>query len=187
MRATSTTGVTVALLVALLAGCTSTDRAGTAGDPPPETPAPTATGIPTPGVKPTVAPTVDAAPTSLASDSAAPRVTLRISGGFAGRGDSITVEPDGRWTMVDRAGSRRSGKLTPADLGSLTSLAADPRLAAESGPPPTSTSCSDVFHYRLVVGRNESGYADCPADASPPPATRAVVKLLLRATGTYTR
>ncbi|MET8201271.1 hypothetical protein [Micromonospora taraxaci] len=182
MRATSTTGVTVALLVALLAGCTSTDRVGTAGDPPPESPAPTATvpatGIPAPGVTPTVAPTVDAA---------AAQVTLRISGGFAGRGDAITVEPDGRWTMVDRAGSRRNGKLTPADLGSLTSLATDPRLAAEAGPPPTSTSCSDVFHYRLTVGGNESGYADCPADASPPPATQAVVKLLLRATGTYSR
>ncbi|SCE85618.1 hypothetical protein [Micromonospora chokoriensis] len=181
MRATSTTGVTVALLVALLAGCTSIDRNGTAGDPPPETPAPTATvpatGTPTPGVTPTVAPTV----------GAAAQVTLRMSGGFAGRGDSITVEPDGRWTMVDRAGSRRSGTLTPADLGTLTNLAADPRLAAEAGPPPTSTSCSDVFHYRLTVGGNESGYADCPADASPPPATQAVVKLLLRATGTYTR
>ncbi|MDG4835501.1 hypothetical protein O7631_03085 [Micromonospora sp. WMMD967] len=182
MRVTSTTGVTVALLVALLAGCTGTDRAGTAGNPPPETPAPTATvpatGIPTPGVTPTVAPTVGAT---------AARVTLRMSGGFAGRGDSITVEPDGRWTMVNRAGSRRNGTLTPADLGSLTSLATDPRLAAEAGPPPTSTSCSDVLHYRLTVGSNESGYADCPADASPPPATQAVVKLLLRATGTYTR
>ncbi|WFE51475.1 hypothetical protein [Micromonospora sp. WMMD1155] len=181
MRATSTTGVTVALLVALLAGCTSTDRAGTAGDPPPQTPAPTATAPATGTLLPTTA------PTSLAATSAAPQVTLRMSGGFAGRGDSITVEPDGRWTMVDRAGSRRSGKLTPADLGTLTSLATDPQLAAEAGPPPTSTSCSDVFHYRLTVGTNESGYADCPADASPPPATQAVVKLLLRATGTYTR
>ncbi|MGW3887459.1 hypothetical protein ACWD69_02115 [Micromonospora chokoriensis] len=182
MRTTSTTGVTVALLVALLAGCTSTDRAGTAGDPPPDTPAPTATvpatGIPTPGVTPTVAPTVDAA---------AAQVTLRMSGGFAGRGDAITVEPDGRWTMVDRAGSRRSGKLTPADLGSLTSLATDPRLAAEAGPPPTSTSCADVFHYRVTVGAIETGYVDCPTESPPPPATQALVKLLLRATGTYTR
>ncbi|MFD6678680.1 MULTISPECIES: hypothetical protein [Micromonospora] len=181
MRATSTTGVTVALLVALLAGCTSTDRAGTAGDPPPDTPAPTASvpaiGIPTPDVTPTVAPTV----------GAAAQVTLRSSGGFAGRGDVLTVEPDGRWTAVDRAGSRRTGRLSPADLGSLTILAADPRLAAEAGQPTTATNCADVMHYRLTVGSTETGYADCPAEGPPPPATQALVKLLLRATGTYTR
>ncbi|MEO3772368.1 hypothetical protein [Micromonospora sp. B9E7] len=181
MRPAPTTAVTLVLLAALLSACTSVDRAAAPTEPPVTTaprPADTATGTPLPTTAPTSSP---------GATGAAQQVVLRISGGFAGRGDAITVEPDGRWTMVDRAGSRRSGRLTPADLGSLTGLATDPRLAAESGPPPTSTSCSDVFHYRLVVGSNESGYADCPADASPPPATQAVVKLLLRATGTYTR
>ncbi|GAB3951609.1 hypothetical protein GCM10027614_53880 [Micromonospora vulcania] len=51
---------------------------------------------------------------------------LTRSGGFAGRGDRVTVEPDGRWTAVDRAGSRRTGKLSAADLGRLRGLAADP-------------------------------------------------------------
>ncbi|MBQ1010426.1 hypothetical protein KBX53_05600 [Micromonospora sp. M51] len=176
MRATSTTGVTVALLVTLLAGGTSTDRAGTAGNPPPDTPAPTATvptaGTSTPGSTPT------------AASAAAAQVTLRSSGGFAGRGDVVTVEPDGRWTAVDRAGSRRTGRLSPADLGSLTALAADPRLAVEAGQPTTATNCADVMHYRLTVGSTETGYADCPAEGPPPPATQALVKLLLRATGT---
>ncbi|MGW2622660.1 hypothetical protein [Micromonospora taraxaci] len=180
MRPAPTTAVAIALLAVLLSACTSADRSAT-----PTAPPVTTTPRPAEPTAVTLLPTT--ALTSPAATGAAPQVTLRMSGGFAGRGDAITVEPDGRWTMVDRAGSRRSGKLTPADLGSLTSLATDPRLAAEAGPPPTSTSCSDVFHYRLTVGGNESGYADCPADASPPPATQAVVKLLLRATGTYSR
>ncbi len=114
-------------------------------------------------------------------------MTLRASGGFTGRGDVIVVEPDGQWTVTDRAGSRRTGRLTPADQGLLAGLAADPRLSTEAGQPTTATNCADVMHYRLTVGSNETGYADCPAEGPPPPATQALVKLLLRATGTYTR
>ncbi|MFI6784148.1 hypothetical protein [Micromonospora sp. NPDC050276] len=182
MRPASTTAVTVALLAALLTGCTSVDRAPTTPTQPStfgaSGPAGTATGAPLPTTIPTVGPGASAAPA---------QVTLRTSGGFAGRGDSVTVEPDGQWTAVDRAGSRRNGRLTPADLGLLTGLVADPRLAAEARQPTTATSCADAFHYRLIVGSVESGYVDCPADAPPPPATQAVVKLLLRATGTNVR
>ncbi|MGC4877066.1 hypothetical protein ACLQ26_12520 [Micromonospora sp. DT43] len=180
MRPASTTGVTIALLAALLAGCTGTDPAGTpanqqsaTGTPPPVTA--------TPPIAPTssgTAPVVPGAP-----DAAAGRVTLFRSGGFAGRGDNVTVEPDGQWTAVDRAGGRRTGKLDAADLGRLRGLAADRRLATEARRTGTTTSCSDAFSYRLTVGAVETGYVDCPADPAPPPATRALVELLLRVTG----
>ncbi|MEU4336351.1 hypothetical protein AB0F59_17260 [Micromonospora lupini] len=185
MRPASTTGVTIALLAALLAGCTGTDRAGTpanqqsaTGTPPPATAtppiAPTSSGTTPSGT----APAVPGAP-----DAAAGRVTLFRSGGFAGRGDNVTVEPDGQWTVVDRAGGRRTGKLDAADLGRLRGLAADRRLATEARRTAATTSCADAFSYRLTVGAVETGYVDCPADPAPPPATRALVELLLRVTG----
>ncbi|MGC5289182.1 hypothetical protein [Micromonospora sp. DT231] len=183
MRPASTTAVTIALLTAVLTGCTGVDRAPTPL-PPPVTIAPGSTVVATPptGTPPTIVATV------VPGTGGAPtRVILRTSGGFAGRGDAVTVEPDGRWTAVDRAGSRRTGRLTPADLGGLSGLAADPRLAAEARRPTSSTTCSDAFTYRLTVGSVETGYVDCPADTAPPPATQALVKLLLRSTGTQTR
>ncbi|MFG1652787.1 hypothetical protein ACGFIE_22930 [Micromonospora sp. NPDC049275] len=182
MRPASTTGVTIALLAALLAGCTGTDRAGTpanqpsaTGTPPPVTAVPTTPIAITPTA---TTPVVPGAP-----DAAAGRVTLFRSGGFAGRGDTVTVEPDGQWTAVDRAGGRRTGKLDAADLGRLRGLAADRRLATEARRTATATSCADAFSYRLTVGAVETGYVDCPADPAPPPATRALVELLLRVTG----
>ncbi|WP_405429233.1 hypothetical protein [Micromonospora sp. NBC_00617] len=182
MRPASTTGVTIALLAALLAGCTGTDRAGSAAD------RPSATGTPPPATATPTAPTGTAQtgpvlPGPGATDAAAGRVTLFRSGGFAGRGDNVTIEPDGRWTVVDRAGSRRTGKLDAADLGRLRGLAADPRLTTEARRTATATSCADAFSYRLTVGAVETGYVDCPADPAPPPATRALVELLLRVTG----
>ncbi|MEU7754598.1 hypothetical protein [Micromonospora sp. NPDC049171] len=186
MRPASTTAVTIALLTAVLTGCTGVDRAPTPLPPPVTTAAgptvvatpPTGTATPPPTVVATVGPGTGGAPT---------RVILRTSGGFAGRGDAVTVEPDGQWTAVDRVGSRRTGRLIPADLGRLTGLAADPRLAAEARQPTRSTVCADAFDYRLTVGGTETGYVDCPADAPPPPATQALVKLLLRTTGAQTR
>ncbi|MGC4853267.1 hypothetical protein ACLQ24_07660 [Micromonospora sp. DT4] len=203
MRPASTTGVTIALLAALLAGCTGTDRADSAADqpsatdtPPPTTPTPTST-TPT-GAGPTSTGPTSTGPTSTgpagttptgpvppgpgAPDAAAGRVTLFRSGGFAGRGDNITVESDGRWTVVDRAGSRRTGKLDAADLGRLRGLAADPRLTTAARRTATTSSCADAFSYRLTVGAVETGYVDCPADPTPPPAARALVELLLRVT-----
>ncbi|MET8039685.1 hypothetical protein ABZU25_02340 [Micromonospora sp. NPDC005215] len=178
MRPAPTTAVTVVLLAALLSACTSVDRAvAPTGSPVTTAPRPAdpATGTPLPTT------------TSPGAAGAAPRVVLRTSGGFAGRGDAVTVEPDGQWTAVDRAGSPRSGQLNPADLGRLTGLAADPRLAAEAGRPTISTLCSDAFSYQLTVGTISTGYVACSADEAPPPATQALVKLLLRATGTQTR
>jgi hypothetical protein len=184
MRLTSTTGATTALLVALLGGCTSVDRAPTTPGPTP----PSATTIPGPSAPATGTLLPTTAPTVVPPTSGVPAtVTLRTFGGYAGRGDSVTVEPDGRWTAVDQAGSRRTGRLTPADLGRLAGLAADPRLAAEARQPTSPSRCADAFHYRLVVGNTETGYVDCTADAPPPPATQALVKLLLQSTGARNR
>ncbi|MBG6101028.1 MULTISPECIES: hypothetical protein [Micromonospora] len=183
MRPASTTVATVALLAALLTGCTSVDRAPTATPTQPSTTTATGPADPTTGTsQPTTAPTVSAG-----TSGVAPRVTLRISGGFAGRGESIVVEPDGQWTVTDRAGGRRNGRLTPADQGTLAGLTADPRLATEARQPTTATRCSDVMHYRLSVASNDTGYTTCPEDGTPPPATQAVVNLLLRTTETYVR
>ncbi|MCX5067968.1 hypothetical protein OOJ91_19175 [Micromonospora lupini] len=182
MRPASTTGATIALLAALLAGCTGTDRADTPANQPSATGTPQpATATPTTPIAPTpsgTAPVVPGAP-----DAAAGRVTLFRSGGFAGRGDNVTVESDGQWTVVDRAGGRRTGKLDAGDLGRLRGLAADRRLTTEARRTATTTSCADAFSYRLTVGAVETGYVDCPADPAPPPVTRALVELLLRATG----
>ncbi|RLP92714.1 hypothetical protein EAD89_08180, partial [Micromonospora sp. BL4] len=93
MRPASTTGATIALLVALLAGCTGDDRAGTAPDQPPATLGPTPTGPATGTPPPTAAPTTTSgapAPTGpAATGGAATRVMLFRSGGFAGRGDAV--------------------------------------------------------------------------------------------------
>ncbi|MFC4018820.1 hypothetical protein ACFOW4_12820 [Micromonospora sp. GCM10011542] len=177
-------GVTLVLLLAVLAGCTAADRTGTTPATSGGSGAPSAP-TPTPGTLPaTPAPSGPGPTTATATATAtATRIVLTRSGGFAGRGDTVTVEPDGRWTAVDRAGSRRTGRLDPADLGRLHGLAADPRLAEEARRSPTPTGCADVFSYRLTVGAVETEYVDCPADAPPPPATRALVELLLRATG----
>ncbi|MFG1916429.1 hypothetical protein [Micromonospora sp. NPDC048898] len=185
MRQVSATAVAIALLTAVLTGCTGVDRAPTPL-PPPVTAAAGPTVIATPP-NGTVTPPTVVATVGPGTGGAPTRVILRTSGGFAGRGDSVTVEPDGQWTAVDRAGSRRTGRLTPADLGRLTGLAADPRLAAEARQPTRATVCSDALSYLLTVGGTETGYVDCPADAPPPPATQALVKLLLRTTGTQTR
>ncbi|MDG4761657.1 MULTISPECIES: protealysin inhibitor emfourin [unclassified Micromonospora] len=162
--------------MALLSGCTGTDRGGSPSSQSPGTLGPTPTGTTT-GTPPTIAPTI--APTTRA---VAPQVMLRRSGGFAGRGDAVTIEPDGRWTAVDRAGSRRTGQLGTADLGRLGGLVADPRLAAEARQTATPSGCADAFSYRLTVGTIETGYIDCPSEVTPPPATRALVDLILRAT-----
>ncbi|MFI5926136.1 hypothetical protein ACIA3K_09110 [Micromonospora sp. NPDC051543] len=190
MRPASTTGVTIAILAALLAGCTGTDRAPDPTDLPPvsgATAGPDLTNIPAPsGLVPSGPVPSGSVPSSpvpggpKADDRA--RVALFRSGGFAGRGDNITVEPDGRWTVVDRAGGRRTGKLGTADLGRLRGLAADPRLSAEARRTATTSSCADAFSYRLTVGTVETGYVDCPADPAPPPATRELVELLLKVT-----
>ncbi|MEH0969717.1 hypothetical protein V6U77_01055 [Micromonospora sp. CPCC 205546] len=168
--------VKVALVVTLLSGCAAADpaeRVDSLGSPRP-TPSPTAA---TPPSQPPTTP-----PSARPAGTAA-RVVLTRSGGIAGRDDTVTVEPDGRWTVVDRAGSRRTGRLSGADLDRLRRLVADPALAAGAGRPATPTACRDAFSYRLTVGTVETGYVDCPSDGDAPTTAREVVELLVAATG----
>ncbi|RLK08778.1 hypothetical protein DER29_6644 [Micromonospora sp. M71_S20] len=161
-------GVKIALVATVLSGCATTQ--------PPHR-------VPPPKSLPASPSAPATAPPASAPTAAAARVVLTRSGGFAGRGDTVTVEPDGRWTVVDRAGSRRTGRLPGADLDRLRRLVADPALAAEAGRPSTPTACRDAFSYRLTVGTVETGYVDCPSDGGPPATARAVVELLITATG----
>ncbi|MFR9776697.1 protealysin inhibitor emfourin [Micromonospora sp. MS34] len=111
------------------------------------------------------------------------RVVLTKSGGIAGVEETVTVQPDGHWTRGDRSGASRTGQLSDADLDRLRRLAADPRLPAEATATTPAPMCADAFTYRLTVGDTTTGYEDCPPQATPPPATGAVVELLNRATG----
>jgi hypothetical protein len=114
------------------------------------------------------------------STATAARVVLSRSGGVAGRGDTVTVEPDGRWTAVDRAGARRTGRLEGADLDRLRRLAADPRLTSGGTDDPDGR-CSDAFEYRLAVGDATVDWTDCPVAGPPPPAAAELAALVLAA------
>ncbi|MET8909254.1 hypothetical protein [Micromonospora sp. NPDC004551] len=121
-----------------------------------------------------------------ASDGPAPTTALPVvltkSGGIVGLEDTVTVQPDGRWTRVDRAGASRTGRLSDADLDRLRQLTTDSRLVAEATATVPATMCADAFSYKLTVGATTTGYVDCPPEITPPPATAAVVDLLTRAT-----
>jgi hypothetical protein len=123
------------------------------------------------------------APVAASSSGAtAVRVVLAKSGGIAGVRDTVTVEPDGRWTATDRTGATRTGQLGPADLDRLRRLTTDPKLAAEPAATTAPTNCADAFTYQLTVGEHTTGYVDCPTDPDRPATTAAVAELLTRAT-----
>ncbi|WP_433388182.1 hypothetical protein [Micromonospora sp. KLBMP9576] len=166
-------GVKIAVLATILSACATT--------PPADRPSPPGSGPASASAPPAAGPTLP--PPTTGSGASAVRVVLTRSGGFAGRGDTLTVEPDGRWTAVDRAGSRRTGRLSDADLDRLRRLVADPALAAEAGSPPAGTACQDAYSYQLTVGAVRATHVDCPADGAAPTKTRAAVELLMAATG----
>lgn len=186
MRSTPAAAAAVAALLAVLSGCTSTDP--TVADP---SPAATATPtVATPTTAPAT-PTTGASPTTAAPATAgtpgtpatATRVVLVRTGGIAGMRDTVTVEPDGRWTRADRAGGTRTGRLNTTDLSRLRQLLADPRLTAETTATADPGDCADAFAYRLTANARTTGYVDCDSGPDRPPATAAVVQLLTRVTG----
>ncbi|MDO3703774.1 hypothetical protein Q3W71_19085 [Micromonospora sp. C28SCA-DRY-2] len=180
------TGVKIALVTLLLTGCSAAEPSRPdqgRGTTPPAAPTTAGPAAPTGSPPPAPSRTVTPAPSGTVVAPSGGRIVLTRTGGFAGRGDTVAVEPDGRWTAVDRAGSRRTGRLEPADLDRLRRLVADPRLPTEAGLANIDTACRDAFSYRLTVGDVETGYVDCPADGTIPEVTSAVVALLERATG----
>lgn len=183
MRSTPAAAAAVAALLAVLSGCTSTDP--TVADPSPAATATptvatptTAPATPTTGASPTTA-----APATAGTPGTATRVVLVRTGGIAGMRDTVTVEPDGRWTRADRAGGTRTGRLNTTDLSRLRQLLADPRLTAETTATADPGDCADAFAYRLTANARTTGYVDCDSGPDRPPATAAVVQLLTRVTG----
>ncbi|MFC0008034.1 hypothetical protein [Micromonospora siamensis] len=176
-------------MVMILSGCSANGPAGPAATSPsttvtssPEASPTTTPGSATPTPEATTGPTRTTPAPAGGTPASAQRVVLVRSGGFAGREETVTVEPDGSWT-VEGAGSRRTGRIAGADLDRLRQLLADPRLSTEADAPATPTNCADAFEYRLTVGQRTTGYVDCPGEDGSARVTAAVVELLVRVTG----
>ncbi|MEU8021661.1 hypothetical protein [Micromonospora haikouensis] len=174
-----------AVLVAAAVTASLASVGCSAGDPGTPTSAPSGVTGPTPAPDaPTTGPagpTGDPADTgTAAAPVAADRVVVRRSGGYGGLDDTVTVEPDGRWTAVDRAGARRTGRFTGADLDRLRQLAAAPRIA-EGGTDDSDGRCSDAFEYQVSVGGTTVDWTDCPVAGTPPPAASALAEFVLTA------
>ncbi|MEU7618597.1 hypothetical protein AB0M91_09890 [Micromonospora rifamycinica] len=186
MRALNPAFVTIAVAVGLLTGCSATDP-GSPAPPPASTTGTAGTGTPAggPGASDTAptagGPGADGTAAAPAPAPAAATVTLTRSGGFAGNRDTVTVEPDGRWTTTDRAGATRTGRLEPAQLDRLRTLAGP---AAREGDSPPDARCADTFAYRLTIGAHSVDWTDCPTGPPPPAAAHDLATLLLKTTAT---
>ncbi|MEV4491584.1 hypothetical protein AB0K04_15870 [Micromonospora coxensis] len=185
MRSSTLAIVKIVTVAGLLTGCSASDTGATPPTPTASTgatgsatPDATAPGTPTPGGTATGDPT----PGGTATGPTDSRIVLTRSGGIAGHSDTVTVEPDGRWTATDRGGATRSGRLSPADLDRLRALTRTATTGATGGTP--AIRCSDAFSYRLTVPTGSVAWNDCPTGAQPPPAAAATAQLLLRATAT---
>ncbi|MBO4162170.1 hypothetical protein [Micromonospora antibiotica] len=196
MRSSALVLTTITVSLGLLTGCSASDP----GSPATPSTAPTGTATtPTPGAPVTTtpaAPTVAAGgvtpgatteagttrgPGGTGSATTVDRVTLTRSGGFAGNRDTVTVEPDGRWTTTDRAGTTRTGRLTPAQLDQLRTLTG-PATRSRGGPP--DGRCADTYSYQLTVGTRIVEWSDCPSGPQPPAAAPQLAALLLKTTTT---
>ncbi|SCF30458.1 hypothetical protein GA0070216_10960 [Micromonospora matsumotoense] len=189
MRSPALVLTTITVSLGLLTGCSASDPGSPAAPPATTTataatPATTATptaaaGDGTPGG------TADAGTTRgpgvTESAATVDRVTLTRSGGFAGNRDTVTVEPDGRWTTTDRAGTTRTGRLTPAQLDQLRTLTG-PATRSRGGPP--DGRCADTYAYQLTVGTRSVEWSDCPSGPQPPAAAPQLAALLLKTTTT---
>lgn len=74
------------------------------------------------------------------------------AGGFAGRIDRLSIEPDGRAELKARAGKPRSFSLAEDEMTELRRLVADADLASL---PPVSTPAKpvpDAFAHRVAYG-----------------------------------
>lgn len=170
MRSSVLAIVKIVTVASLLTGCSATGS----GSPAPASDTPTGgAATATPGTT-TPGGTASGAPAATAS-----RVTLTRSGGIAGGADTVTVEPDGRWTATGRTGATRTGQLSPADLDRLRALAGS--APSGGGPGRPDVRCADTYTYRLTIGANTVEWTDCPSGPQPPAAASALADLLLRA------
>ncbi|WP_433306794.1 hypothetical protein ACQP2F_21755 [Actinoplanes sp. CA-030573] len=179
-----------------LAGCSSTPTAQPAPSAavPVTSAAPITTGAP---VTPTAESTTTAgpatsatttAPTRAAATTAPPARNLGVvqivrTGGLAGITQTITVLPDGRWTVkTDRGQPTRTGTLTAAQHAQLKKLLADPRLAREAAAKSGEVvRCADAFTYVVATGQGVVRYTSC-GSKDKPEVTLAIITLLQSAT-----
>ncbi|MEU7956419.1 hypothetical protein [Micromonospora humida] len=181
MRSSALLLAAVTTAAALLTGCSAAEPGTPA--PPAATTAATSDGTTTPGT-PTGAgyPSTGMPGDPGARGAGADRVILTRSGGFAGNRDTVTVEPDGRWTTTDRAGATRTGRLDAAALDRLRMLVG-PATRDHAGVP-SDDGCADTYRYQLTVGATRVDWTDCPTGPRPPDATRELAALLLKTTTT---
>ncbi|OWV09862.1 hypothetical protein B5D80_08440 [Micromonospora wenchangensis] len=177
MRSSALVLTALAATAALLTGC-SADEPGTPA-PPAATTAATSGGTATTGT-PAGTPATGTPGDPGTRDAGADRVVLTRSGGFAGNRDTVTVEPDGRWTTTDRAGATRAGRLDPAALDRLRMLVG-PATRGGAGTP-SDDGCADTYRYQLTVGTTRVDWTDCPTGPQPPAATQELAALLLKTT-----
>ncbi|WP_091299774.1 protealysin inhibitor emfourin [Micromonospora halophytica] len=161
-------------MAGLLTGCSATE-------PGPPAPTPTGpTGAPGSSTPDATAPGT-ATPDGTATGTTDSRIVVTRSGGIAGRSDTVTVEPDGRWRATERGDATRSGQLSPADLDRLRALARTATTGGTRGTP--DARCADAFTYRLTVPTGSVEWTDCPSGPQPPPAAAAMAQLLFQTTG----
>jgi len=113
--------------------------------------------------------------------AAGPAVSLVRTGGLAGVHDQVVVAADGTWSATDRAGARRTGHLSGQQHATLTRLAGDPGIAAESARTQAPTRCADAYTYDLTVRASRVVFVDCPTDAGRPPVATQVIQLISQA------
>lgn len=113
-----------------------------------------------------------------------PTITLEITGGFAGRHDTVTVTPAGTWRATDgKRGVTRHGTLTTAQRTELARLVTGPELAKEAKVKQPKIACNDGLSYRLTVWSLVLTRSDC-GGSSHTPTFDAVVKLVTEASST---
>ncbi|WP_455362293.1 hypothetical protein [Streptomyces sp. SYSU K21746] len=162
MRRTGwTTGLPAAAAL-LLAGCT----AGGGGTPAQATPDLPAASSPAPEPA-----TASATPEPSATPSEDERlVTVTVTGGIAGRHESVLVNDDGSYTTLTGGKSADAGRLTPAELRALRTALKEadiPHLPRVS----TGQPVPDAFVYAIRY----EGYEVVTSDPTPPPALRKVL------------
>lgn len=108
-------------------------------------------------------------------------VTITRTGGIAGVMQMVVIKPDGSWTYTDKkTGASQSGKLTQAQVASLTAMATDPALGAEARMGPLGV-CNDSFVYTISIGEIQYRYDQCSGPTKRP-ATSKLVNAVVDAT-----
>jgi len=178
----------VVLATAALLALTSCAAGGTAEPTRPTISAgPTGSASPASSASPTgsagsASPTGPATRTSPATSAgrlSAP-ITVDRSGGFAGIGEHIVLQPSGEWAATGPRATSRTGQLSPDRLASMRKLTEGTTWWSESRRAATPGPCPDGYVYVVTIGDRRATANDC--SLSTQPNMRAIVTLLTDAT-----